>query len=118
MATLSIRLSEDLEEKLEQEARLRETNRSEVAREALADYLRRQQRERFMAELLEEARQLKGDPETLRLAEERLPIGHEAMEIAAGRPPGAEEEEPWPGEGRPAADARPPPLRHGTADPR
>ena len=49
MATLSIRLSEDLEEKLEQEARLRETNRSEVAREALADYLRRQERERFMA---------------------------------------------------------------------
>ena len=95
MATLSIRLSDDLEEKLEQEARLRETNRSEVAREALADFLRRQEQERFMAELLEAARHLKDDPETLRLVEEWLPIDNEAMEIAEGRPPGAEEEEPW-----------------------
>lgn len=95
MATLSIRLSEALEAKLQQEARLRETNRSELAREALADYLRRQERERFMAELLEEARLLKDDPETLRLVEEWLPIDNEAMEIAEGRPPGAEEEEPW-----------------------
>lgn len=93
--TLSIRLSEELEERLDQEARLRETNRSEVARQALADYLRRSERERFMAELLEEARQLKNDPETLRLVEEWLPIDNEAMEIAEGRPAGAGEEDPW-----------------------
>jgi predicted transcriptional regulator len=95
MATLSIRLSEALEEKLDQEARLRESTRSEVAREALADYLRRRERERFMAEIVEEARQLKGDPETLRLVEEWLPIDNEAMEIAEGRAPGDPEDEPW-----------------------
>lgn len=95
MATLSIRLTDELEERLDEEARLRETNRSEVAREALDEYLRRSERERFMVELVEEARQLKDDPETLRLIEEWLPIDNEAMEIAEGRPAGADEEEPW-----------------------
>ena len=95
MGTLSIRLSDDIEVKLVQEARLRETNRSEVAREAIADYLRRRERERFMAEIVEAARHLKGDPETLRLVEEWLPIDNEAMELAEGRQPGAPEDEPW-----------------------
>jgi len=95
MGTLSIRLSDDIEVKLEQEARLRETNRSEVAREAIDDYLRRRERERFMAEIVEAARHLKGDPETLRLVEEWLPIDNEAMELAEGRQPGAPEDEPW-----------------------
>lgn len=96
MATLSIRLSDELEEKLAEEARLRETNRSEIAREAVADYLRRRERERFMAEIVEAARHLKNDPETLRLVEEWLPIDNEAMEIAEGRPPGgSDEDEPW-----------------------
>ena len=49
-----------------------------------------------LAELLEEARQLKGDPETLRMVEEWIPIDNEAMEIAEGHPAAdADEEEPW-----------------------
>ena len=96
MATLSIRLSDELEEKLAEEARLRETNRSEIAREAVADYLRRRERERFMAEIVEAARHLKNDPETLRLVEEWLPIDNEVMEIAEGRLlGGSDEDEPW-----------------------
>ena len=96
MATLSIRLSDELEEKLAEEARLRETNRSEIAHEAVADYLRRRERERFMAEIVEAARHLKNDPETLRLVEEWLPINNEAMEIAEGRSPGgSDEDELW-----------------------
>jgi predicted transcriptional regulator len=96
MATLSIRLTSELEEKLDQEARRSETNRSEVAREALVDFLRRRERERFMAELLEEARQLKGDPETQRLVEEWVPVDNEARKIAEGpAAEGGDEEEPW-----------------------
>lgn len=84
MATLSIRLSEELEQKLEQEAHLRETNRSQVAREALADYLRRRERERFTAEIVEAAQHLRNDPESVDIAEEWLPIENEAMEVAEG----------------------------------
>jgi hypothetical protein len=54
-----------------------------------------QEKERFMAELLEAARHLKGDPETRRLVEEWLPIDNEAMELAEGREPGSPEDEPW-----------------------
>jgi predicted DNA-binding protein len=97
MATLSIRLTDELEEKLDQEARMAGTNRSELVREAVAEFLRRREHERFIAELVEEARLLKGDSETLRLVEEWLPIDNEAMEIAEGGPrePGSHEEEPW-----------------------
>ena len=44
---------------------------------------------------MEEARQLKGDPEVRRLVEEWLPIDNEAMELAEGRQPGDPEDEPW-----------------------
>ena len=70
MATLSIRLNNELEEKLAKKARQYKTNQSEIAREAVADYLRRRERERFMAEIVEAAQHLKNDPKTLRLVEE------------------------------------------------
>lgn len=98
MPTLSIRLTDDLDRQLETEARRSGTNRSELARVVLADHLRRQEQERFMAELVDEARRLKGDREGLQVAEEWLPIENEAMESAEGTAAPAvatSEGEPW-----------------------
>lgn len=94
MSTLSIRLPERLDRQLKEEARLSRKKRSELVREAIAEYLRRRRRDRLMAELVAEARQLKDDPETLAVAEEFLPLENEALDRAEGREPG----EPWPEE--------------------
>jgi metal-responsive CopG/Arc/MetJ family transcriptional regulator len=92
MGTLSIRLPEELDEKLEQEARLLHKKRSELAREAIAEYIEARERERFMGEFIAEARAVYGD-ETLRreaqeIAEEFLPFDNEALDAAEGRKPG------------------------------
>ena len=52
MPALSLRLPEDLDHRLEDEARLERLPRSEVVRIAITDYLARRERERFMAELV------------------------------------------------------------------
>lgn len=95
MSTLSIRLPERLDEFLAEEARLSRRNRSELVREAIAEYLERQKRERFMAEMVAAARALArhGD-EAVAIAEEFLPLENEALDLAEGREPG----EPWPEE--------------------
>lgn len=98
MGTLSLRLPEEIERKLAEEARLANTPRSEVARQAIAEYLVRQEKERFMAELVAEARAAYANEEVRReaieIAEEFLPLDNEALDIAEGRKPG----EPWPDE--------------------
>jgi hypothetical protein len=64
-----------------------------VAREAIADYLARRERERFMAELVAEARFGYTDPQVraqaLGIAEDFLPLDNEALDRAEGREPGA-----------------------------
>lgn len=98
MGTLSLRLPEEIEQKLADEARLANVPRSEVARQAIAEYLVRQEKERFMAELVAEARAAYANEEVRReaieIAEEFLPLDNEALDIAEGRKPG----EPWPEE--------------------
>lgn len=98
MGTLSIRLPDELDQKLEQEARLVQKKRSELAREAIAEYIKARERERFMAEFLAEAKTVYSD-ETLRqeareMAEDFLPLDNEALDSAEGRTPG----ESWPEE--------------------
>ncbi len=66
MSNLSIRLPEDLNEKLTAEAKQSHKKRSELAREAIADYLRRQERERFMADMVRAAKALYSDPEAVK----------------------------------------------------
>lgn len=56
MGALSLRLPDDLEARLAEEAGREGRPRSEVAREAIAEYLARRERERFMGELVAEAR--------------------------------------------------------------
>jgi predicted transcriptional regulator len=88
VSVISIRLPDDLEAKLEQEARLTSRPRSEVARNAIADYLARLERERFLASLEAAARNLASDAasrgEALAVAEQFLPLENEAL--ALGEP--------------------------------
>lgn len=77
MAALSVRLPEELEARLNEEARREGLGRSELAREAIADFLERKERERVLASFVAEARAAYGDKEiraeALALAEEALP---------------------------------------------
>jgi len=93
MSSISLRLTEGLEQRLVEAARIERKSRSELVREALREFLHRRERERFMAAMVAEARQAYGDPEIRRqamaLAEEFLPLDNEALDIAEGRHSGA-----------------------------
>jgi len=98
MGAISLRLPEEMERKLATEAELAGRPRSEVIREALTRYLAQRERERFMAELVAEAKAGYSDPnlrrEALEIAEEGVVLSNEALDLAEGRRPG----EPWPEE--------------------
>ncbi len=98
MGAISLRLPEDLERKLAQEAELVGRPRSEVIRDALTQFIAQRERERFMAEMVAAAKALYADPEAraeaLQIAEDFLEAENEALDIAEGRRPG----EPWPEE--------------------
>ena len=94
MTTLSIRLPEALETHLKAEARLEAKSQSEIARLAIADYLSRREKERFMAELAAAGRALANDQEawaeSREIAEDLADEGMDAIiadEIAAGIDP-------------------------------
>lgn len=95
MPALSLRLPEDLDHRLEEEANREGLPRSEVARNAISDYLTRREKERFMAELVAEARIAYTDEairrEAVELAEGFVETDNEALDAAEGRKPG----EPW-----------------------
>jgi predicted transcriptional regulator len=80
MDNVSLRLSEELRKRLAAEAERSHKKRSEVAREAIADYLHRQERDRFIAEFMDEALALANDPHDRR---ERLKIQDEFAEADA-----------------------------------
>jgi metal-responsive CopG/Arc/MetJ family transcriptional regulator len=89
MAGLSLRLPEELESKLDEEARREGVGRSEVARTAIAEFLERKERERNMAAFVAEAKAAYADPQiraqALVLAEEALPLDNEALRVAETR---------------------------------
>jgi predicted transcriptional regulator len=89
MALVSIRLPDDIENGLSREAERTHRSKSEVARDAIADYLRRQERERYLASLETAARAIAQDPagrrEALEIAEEFLPLENEAWAVAEPR---------------------------------
>jgi predicted transcriptional regulator len=91
MAGFSLRLPDDLESRLEEEARRAGLARSEVARTAIAEFLERRERERYMAAFVAEARAAYGNPEirkeALALAEEALPLDNEGLRVAERRGP-------------------------------
>lgn len=89
MAGLSLRLPEDLESRLDDEARREGVGRSEVARTAIAEFLDRRERERYIAAFVAEARAAYADPgvrdEALGLAEEAVPLDNEGLRVAEAR---------------------------------
>ena len=99
MATLTLRLPDNLDRQLTALAAQTHQNRSELARTALEKYVREQERERFMAEMVEAARFLASNPEaraeSLAIAEEFLPLDNEALDLAEERKPGDPEPEQW-----------------------
>jgi len=98
MSTLTLRLPDELDARLNRLAALEDKSRSELARTALDSFLREMERTRFMDEMVAAALVLATNPEaraeSIAIAEEFLPLENEALDIAEGRKPG----EPWPEE--------------------
>lgn len=80
MSLISIRLPEDLDTELTREAQARQRPKSELAREAIAEYLARHERQRFLGAIAKAARVAGGD--TVTLAEDALPFDNEALDLA------------------------------------
>lgn len=89
MPTLSIRLSERLDEHLTAESRLVGQPKSLVAHNALEQFLDNRRRERFLARLTRAATAIDSD-ETTTLVEEALPLDNEALELTEGGAPEVE----------------------------
>lgn len=103
MSMLNIRLTEQIEQQLAEEARRENKTRSEIARDALNWYLTEIEKKRFMDQLLEEARMAYADnnirQEALDIAEEFLSLDGEIPEktdnSAPADPPNPESSEKW-----------------------
>lgn len=81
MSLISLRLPDDLDALLNREAKASQRAKSEIARTAIADYLKNQERERFMAAYVRSI--ATRDPaEALAMAEEFLPLENEALALA------------------------------------
>ena len=83
MGALSLRLPDEIEARLDAEARREGVARSEVARAAIVEFLDRRERDRFLAEIARAA-QVRGAGDALAMAEEALPLDNEAFAIAEG----------------------------------
>jgi predicted DNA-binding protein len=92
MPLVSIRLPADLEELLAREAARTQRPKSEIARDAIVDYLERIARERFLAEIARAASE-RGHTEALAVAAEALVTDNEAL--AASEPAVREPKTPY-----------------------
>jgi predicted transcriptional regulator len=86
MSTVSLRIPDELDERLNQEARRENRPRSELLREALIEYLERKEKERCLSDFVAEARTGYGHPEVARdartIAEDFLELENEALNNA------------------------------------
>lgn len=83
MSLVSIRLPGELESRLASEAERTQRAKSEIAREAIVQYLDRIERERFLADIARASR-AGDDGEALSAAEEALPLDNEALSMHEG----------------------------------
>ena len=83
MSTLSIRLTESLDEHLTEESRLAGQPKSLIARTALEQFLDNRRRQRFLARLTRAATAIDPD-EAAALVNEALPIDNEALALTEG----------------------------------
>jgi predicted transcriptional regulator len=86
MAAFSLRLPDDLESRLDEEARREGVARSEIARAAIAGYLALKERQRTLAAFVAEARAAYADPKIRRearaLAEDAVALDNEGLRVA------------------------------------
>jgi len=89
MTGFSLRLPDELESRLDAEARREGIARSEIARTAIAEFLDRKERQRYLAAFVAEARAAYADPEirkeALALAEEAVALDNEGLRVAESR---------------------------------
>jgi len=84
MPLISIRLPDDLDAQLSREAQKRQRPKSEIARDAIVEYLSRRERERFLVAIAKAAREKAGE-HAIEIAEEALPLDNEALDLAETR---------------------------------
>lgn len=86
MAGFSLRLPDELESRLDEEARREGVARSEIARTAIAEFLAHRERQRHLAAFVAEARAAYADPkirkDALALAEEAVALDNEGLRVA------------------------------------
>jgi predicted transcriptional regulator len=70
MSAISLRLPDDIERRLEAESNASGVTRSDLARTAITEFLQRRERERFMQQLLTEAKTAYADPAARAAAQE------------------------------------------------
>lgn len=89
MALLNIRLTDQIERQLSEEAQRENKTRSEIVHDALTWYFTEIEKKCFMDQLLEEARQAYADEnirqEAKEIAEEFLPFENEALDSIEGQ---------------------------------
>jgi len=99
MATLTLRLPDNLDRQLTVLAAQTHQNRSELVRTALEKFLRDQERKQLMDALVSEAKAAYADEavrrEAREIAEEFLPLDNEALDIFDFSEPGTTETEKW-----------------------
>ncbi|VAW80937.1 hypothetical protein MNBD_GAMMA14-746 [hydrothermal vent metagenome] len=87
MSTLSLRIPDDLDKQLEEEASRANKSRSELVRDAVADYLARKEKERFLGDFVAEARAGYANAATRQdaqaIADDFLPVENEALDPSA-----------------------------------
>lgn len=79
MSLISIRLPDTLDAELSREAAHAQRPRSELVREAIAEYLARREKARFLAEIARAAAE--PDDDAVAMAEEALPFDNEALHL-------------------------------------
>ena len=88
MAVIHVQLPDNLEQKLDLEARLTGRSRSDVVRDAIAQWVARRDRERFIAEYVAEATAGYSNPilrrEAIRIAGELDSAESESRDLAGG----------------------------------
>ena len=84
MALLSMRIDDDLDQRLAREAERERRTRSEIVRDALSSFLSERDRQRFLDEIARAARELEPG-EARSMAEDALLLDNEALHAAEPR---------------------------------
>lgn len=88
MSTLSLRIPDELDERLNREAHRENRSRSELLREAVIEYLERKEKQRFLSDFVAEARAGYGNAD---IARDARTIADDFDAVERGAPDDGEE---------------------------